>query len=136
MAKNSATTKKGARRGPPRNSGEVRLSEHPRARRHIGLAKSWAGLIAFALAGYLAWKGGASFVDMSTRALMWGLASYVLVWALAVQVWRQLAVAEVRAAERRWAERKGAEEEQVRKLTAILEDNNMPTTGSGTLPGM
>ena len=126
-----ARSKSGARRANP---NEVRIAEHPRARRQIGLAKSYAGLGAFALAGYAAYQGGAPFLDVATRALMWGVAAYVVVWALAVQVWRQLAVAEVRAAERRWKEQKGAEEEQIRKLTKVLEDNGMPTTGTGAAP--
>jgi uncharacterized membrane protein len=67
---------------------------------------------------------------------MWGIAAYVLVWALAVQVWRHLAVAEVKAAEQLWRERKQAEEEQIRKLTAVLEENGMPTTGAGAMPPM
>jgi hypothetical protein len=73
---------------------------------------------------------------VATRSLLWGIAAYVIVWALAVQVWRHLAVAEVRAAERRWRERKEAEEDQVRKLTQVLEDNGMPTTGTGAMPPM
>jgi hypothetical protein len=120
----------------PRNPNEVVLAAHPRARRQIGLAKSYAGLAAFAYAGWAAYKSGAPFLDVSSRALMWGLAAYVLVWALAVQVWRHLAVAEVRAAEKRWRERKQAEEDQIQKLSAILEDNGMPTTGTGAMPPM
>ena len=131
-----ATTQSGRRAGrsKPRNANEVRIAEHPRARRQIGLAKSYAGLGAFALSAFAAWHGGASFLDVAARALIWGVAAYVVVWALAVQVWRQLAVAEVRAAERRWDERKSAEEEQIRKLSQILDDNGMPTTGAGTAP--
>jgi len=122
------------KKGAAKASGEIRLAEHPRARRQIGLAKSYAGLGAFALAGFAAWHGGAPFLDVATRALMWGVAAYVVVWALAVQVWRQLAVAEVRAAERRWREAKAAEREQIEKLTRVLEDNGMPTTGTGAMP--
>lgn len=126
-----ARSAKSAARG---NRNEVRIAEHPRARRQIGLAKSYAGLGAFALAGYAAWQGGAPFLDVATRSLVWGVAAYVVVWALAVQVWRQLAVAEVRAAERRWTAQKSAEEEQIHKLTKVLEDNGMPTTGPGAAP--
>jgi hypothetical protein len=120
--------------GPPRNANEVRLSEHPRAQRSINLAKSYAGLGACGLAAFVAWRGGAQFLDVAGRALMWGVAVYVMVWAMSVQVWRHLAVAEVRAAEKRWKERRDAEEERVRKLTAILEENGMPTTGTGVPP--
>jgi hypothetical protein len=118
----------------PSSAREVRLAEHPRARRQIELAKSYAALGAFALVAYAAWHGGAPFVDVAVRALMWGVAAYLVVWALAVQVWRHLAIAEVRAAERRWRERRHAEEEQIGQLTRILEDNGMPTGGTGAMP--
>ena len=113
----------------------IRVADHPRARRSIGLLKSYAGLGAFLFAGYTSWSAGAEFVDVAIRALLWGVAAYVLVWALAVQVWRHLVIAEVRAAEQRWrAQRDGADPEQVAKLTRILEDNGMPTTGTGVPP--
>ena len=118
----------------PEKAADVILAEHPRARRSIGVVKSYAGLAAFLLAGYISWKAGLAFVDVAIRALMWGIAAYLLVWTLAVHVWRHLAIAEVRAAERQWEERKAAEQEQVQKLTAILEDNGMPTTGTGAPP--
>jgi hypothetical protein len=138
MAKKKTEGKghKGAKKGPQRGTGAIRLAEHPRARRQIGVAKSYAGLGAFLFAGYASYSSGAPFLDVATRSLMWGLAAYVLVWALAVQVWRQLAIAEVRAAEKKWEERKAAEEDQIRKLSAILEDNGMPTTGTGAMPPM
>jgi hypothetical protein len=109
----------------------VKVAEHPRARRQIGLAKSYAALAAFGLVAWSSWRGGAPFLDVAVRALLWGVAAYVVVWALAVHVWRHIAIAEVRAAERRWRERREAEEEQVRKLTQVLEDNGMPTSGTG-----
>lgn len=103
--------KKGAGQGTPRNAAEVRLSEHPRATASIRQLKSWAGLAGFGLSGYAAWKGGAPFVDSALRALFWGVVAYFVVWVCAVQVWRHLAIAEVRAAEQRWRE---AREEQQR----------------------
>jgi hypothetical protein len=96
----------------PQPSGEIKLSEHPRARHQIRLAKGWAGLAGCALSGYASWNGGAPFVDTALRALLWGVAAYVLVWFLAVQVWRHIAIAEVRAAEKLWRQRK-AETEQI-----------------------
>jgi hypothetical protein len=118
--KDDAKAKKGKGKGKgkataaPKTASEVRVSEHPRARRHIRLAKGWAGLAGCVLAGYASWHGGAPFVDTALRALLWGVAAYVLVWFCAVQVWRQLAVAEVRAAEKLWLERK-AEAERIHR---------------------
>jgi hypothetical protein len=110
---------KGSNSGrPPRDAGEVRLSEHPRARHQIRLAKGWAGVAGVALAGYASWKGGAPFFDTVLRALLWGIAAYVVVWFCAVQVWRHLAVAEVRAAEKLWRERKAEVERLARERAA------------------
>jgi hypothetical protein len=102
----------------PQNAGDIKLSEHPRARHQIRVAKGWAGLAGCALAGYASWHGGSPFFDTALRALMWGVAAYLLVWFLAVQVWRQVAIAEVRAAEKRWLERK-AEAERVARERQI-----------------
>ena len=99
----------------------IKLSEHPRARHHIRLAKGWAGLAACAFAGYAAWKSGLPFVDTALRALLWGVAAYVVVWFLAVQVWRQLAIAEVRAAEKQWLERKEEAERLARERAAQMQ---------------
>jgi hypothetical protein len=112
----------------------IAVANHPKASRQIAVVKSWAGLGAFLVAGYLAWKGGAVFVDVATRALLWGIATYVAVWAMAVQVWRHVAIAEVRAAERQWRDSKRAQADQVEKLRNALEDSGMPTDGAGAMP--
>jgi hypothetical protein len=109
--------KKGAKKGKAA-SGEIRLSEHPRARHQIRLAKGWAGLAGCAFAGYASWHGGAPFVDTALRALLWGMSAYILVWFCAVQVWRQVAIAEVRAAERKWRAQKAEVEMQARERLA------------------
>jgi hypothetical protein len=103
---------------PAKASGEITLSEHPRARHQIRLAKGWAGLGGCVLAAYASWKGGAPFFDTALRAVLWGVASYVTVWFLAVQVWRQVAVAEVRAAEKTWLARKAEAEQLARERIA------------------
>lgn len=131
------STKKGAKPGATRRQAGIRLADHPRARVSIQKSKSYAGLGAFLLAGYAQWNAGGQFLDVASSALLWGVVAYVLVWALAVQVWRHLAIAEVRAAQRRWEESKEARErEQVAKLTAVLEENGMPTTGTGVPPAL
>lgn len=105
-------------KGEGSGGAAVRLSSHPRAKRQIRLAKGWAGLAGSALAGYASWRGGAPFLDTVLRALLWGVASYVLVWFCAVQVWRQLAIAEVRAAEKVWRERRAEAERAARERAA------------------
>jgi hypothetical protein len=117
----AAGKKKGAAGAQKQASGEIKLTEHPRARHQIRLAKGWAGLIACAFAGYASWHGGATFVDTALRALLWGVSAYILVWFCAVQVWRQVAIAEVRAAEKLWRERKAAAELEARERLAQMQ---------------
>jgi hypothetical protein len=134
MAKKATGKKKEGKAKGSVAAGGIAISQHPRARRQINLAKSYAGLAAFGIVGYAAWQDGFSFVDVATRSLMWGIAAYVVVWAMAVQVWRHLAVAEVKAAEREFRDRQKAQADQVAKLRNVLEENRMPTAGTGAFP--
>ncbi len=133
-AKKTTTKQKQGKKGKKAAAPGIAVANHPKAKHQINLLKSYAGLAAFCLSGYFAWKGGALFVDVATRALLWGVATYVAVWAMAVQVWRQVAIAEVRAAERNWKERKQAQQDQVEKLRSALEENGLPTEGAGAMP--
>ena len=101
-------------RGRPAAGNQIRLADHPRARRHIEQGRAWAGLGGFAIAALASWHAGTPFLDTAVRALVAGIVCYLVVWALAVQVWRHLAVAEVKAAEKRWLERRAELEESAR----------------------
>lgn len=79
----------------------LRLADHPRARRHIALAKGWGGLATFALALLLSLRAGVPAEEAILRAVGLGVAGTLVAWALAVVVWRQVAVAEIEAARRR-----------------------------------
>jgi hypothetical protein len=57
---------------------------------------------------WLSWQSGTDFVHLGLRALLGGVVSYMAVWAAAVYVWRQIAVAEIRERARILAERKFA----------------------------
>jgi len=85
----------------PKDDRHVRLSTHPRAKRHIAMAKGWGGLAGFALVLILSLRAGAPAFDAGWHALLAGIGFSTLGWAAAVSVWRQVAVAEVRAAQRR-----------------------------------
>jgi hypothetical protein len=78
----------------------VRLSAHPRAQRSIARAKSFGGLAGFLVGLYIASKAGLPAWDSGLRALVGGVTGYVLIWLAAVQLWRQIAMAEYRAADR------------------------------------
>jgi hypothetical protein len=74
----------------------IRLSAHPKARRHIGMAKGWGGLIAFALVLKIS-RGSAAlpWPDAIERACVAGVVGYVVAWAIAQTVWRHIALAEL-----------------------------------------
>lgn len=86
----------------------LKLSEHPRAGRQIRAAKGWGGLLGFALVALLSWNAGVPPFDVGVRALLGGVAGYVVAWTGAVHAWRHLAVAEIRAAHRATIERRQA----------------------------
>lgn len=105
----SAKARKQKKSAAAPDTREIRLSQHPRARRQIRTARAWGALAGFGLAFYASWHGGAPFYDAVGRALLWGTGCYLVVWACAQQIWRQLAIAELRAAERIWLERQTRE---------------------------
>jgi hypothetical protein len=76
----------------------IRLRDHPRARRQIDLARGWGGIGAFAFVALLGLHAGLPPATVGLRALIAGVVGYVAAWALAVMVWRHLAVAEEAAA--------------------------------------
>jgi hypothetical protein len=87
--------------GDAEGSGYVRLANHPRAQRHIAKAKGWGGLLGFLIVGWMSHAAGVPFAQAGLRAIAGGAGLYVLAWAAAVAVWREVAVAEVERARRR-----------------------------------
>ncbi len=79
----------------------MRLSEHPRARAGIRRAKGAAGLAAFLIVGLLSLRANLPEGDAAVRALLGGIVAYFVGWAVAVTVWKQIALAELEAARRR-----------------------------------
>jgi hypothetical protein len=110
MAKKKGNDDQPTTIAPPTTS-DVKVSAHPRARRQIRRAKGWGGLGGFFLVAFFSWHNGADFAHTAIRALGGGVAIYVVTWAAAVYIWRQIAVAEVRQRARILAIRKIAEEE-------------------------
>jgi hypothetical protein len=79
------------------------VAAHPRASYQVRKAKGWGGIAGFAVAAYLSYKAGVPTVDLGLRAIIAGMVGYLLAWACAVTVWRQLVLAELRAAVERKA---------------------------------
>lgn len=109
---------------PTAEQHPIRLCDHPRASRQIELARGWAGVGAFALVALLSHNAGVGAFAAGTRALLCGVAAYMVAWALAVLVWRHLAVAEAKAA------RRAAEARRQALLEEIERRANQTSSGS------
>jgi hypothetical protein len=79
----------------------IRLSAHPRARRHIAIAKGWGGLIAFAVVLKLARGAGLPWPDAIERGILGGIVGYLAAWMIVQTIWRHIALAELEALRRR-----------------------------------
>jgi hypothetical protein len=79
----------------------IRLSAHPRARRHIAIAKGWGGLIAFAVVVKLARGAGLPWPDAIERGVLGGIVGYLAAWMIVQTIWRHLALAELEELRRR-----------------------------------
>jgi hypothetical protein len=88
-----------------------RLSSHPRAKSHIALAKSWAGLIVFAAVTLLSHGADLPWFDSLLRGLGAGIVAYLVAWAAAVAIWQNLAKAELEVMRKRHEERLRAQRE-------------------------
>lgn len=109
MAKDKKA-KKGKKGAQPDNEWpDISVSAHPRATRSIRTAKAWAGLIGFALIGYLSYGAGNEAFDAVLRGLVAGIVLYVITWAISVAIWQRIVVQEAKdMAERRRDERLAA----------------------------
>ncbi|HEV7495170.1 hypothetical protein [Baekduia sp.] len=79
----------------------IRLSAHPRARRHIAIAKGWGGLIAFAVVLKLARGAGLPWPDAIERGVLGGIVGYLAAWMIVQTIWRHIALAELEGLRRR-----------------------------------
>jgi hypothetical protein len=85
------------RRGRKRGGGAElpSVSNHPRGGAQVKQAKGWAGLVGFGLVALLSWRADVPLEDLVLRALAGGIVAYLVVWAVAVAVWRHLVVTEL-----------------------------------------
>jgi len=84
--------------------GGPSVALHPRARLHVARAKGWAGLLGFLIAGYLSLPTS-TLAGAALRALVAGVVCYLVAWAGAVFIWRQLVMLEMAGARARTEER-------------------------------
>lgn len=102
----------------------IRLSDHPRATRQIELARGWGGVGGFAFVGLLSLQTNVPPTTVCVRALLAGIVGYCACWAVAVTVWRHLALAEAEAARESAELRRSALLEEIERRSGAL-----PTTG-------
>jgi hypothetical protein len=102
-------------RGKKRGGGMVlpSVANHPRAGDQVKRAKGWAGLVGFGLVALLSWRADVPVEDLLLRALAGGIVAYLVVWAVAVAIWRHLVVTELEV-----VREKRAEEEAARRAAA------------------
>jgi len=108
--KGSKAAKKAGKKGKGKKGGEdaagadgapgsgLSIAAHPRAARRLAEAKAWGALGGFVLGGYLSLPTH-TLLAAGVRALAAGVVCWVVVWAVAVFLWRRLVVAELRHAE-------------------------------------
>lgn len=87
----------------PEGAGQsgICVADHPRSASAVRRAKGYGGLLGAILAIVLARSAHLPLLDAMVRGLAGGIVGYVVLWAVAVAVARQLVIAEVR---RRYAE--------------------------------
>ena len=92
---------KKAKKAQPASGEGVRIADHPRAVANVRLWRAIGGFAGLALAAYAANSAGLPAFDVGLRALVGGLIGSLIAWTVSVIVWRQLVVAEIRAAHAR-----------------------------------
>lgn len=76
--------------------GGISVAAHPRSASAVRRAKGAGGLLGTLLAALLALRAGLPPLDVMVRGLTGGVVGYLVLWAVAVAVARQLVVAEIR----------------------------------------
>jgi uncharacterized membrane protein YccC len=109
----------------------IRLSRHPKARRHIAMAKGWGGLGAFVVVLYLSLGAGLPTTDAILRGMLGGLIGYLAGWVIAVSVWRHLALAELESLRRRLVASMEAQAAQAAAATGAVVSHDDPARAPG-----
>ncbi|MFZ1993460.1 MAG: hypothetical protein WAU75_05070 [Solirubrobacteraceae bacterium] len=76
----------------------ISVAAHPRAAAQVRRAKGFGGVTFFLITAYFSYKAQVPPDQVAVRALIGGIGGYMLAWMCAVTVWRQLVLAELRAA--------------------------------------
>lgn len=96
-AKGKAKGDKKGKKGKGAADG-ISVAGHPRAAAQVRRAKGFGGVTFFLITAYFSFKAQVPADQVALRALIAGIGGYLLAWMCAVTVWRQLVLAELRAA--------------------------------------
>jgi hypothetical protein len=97
MAKKNKDAEQAPQDGAPKLPDGICVAGHPRSAGLVRRAKGWGGVGGLVLAGYLSLSAHVPLFEAMLRGLAGGVLGYIVLWALAVAVARQLVIAEVRA---------------------------------------
>jgi hypothetical protein len=97
MAKKKTDAEQAEDPAAPRLPDGICVAGHPRSAGLVRRAKGWGGIGGLVLATFLALNADIPLLDAMLRGLAGGVLGYIVLWALAVAVARQLVIAEVRA---------------------------------------
>jgi hypothetical protein len=86
----------------------VSIANHPRARVSIRRTRARVALVAFALVLLQAHGAGVGGQEAVVRALLAGVGASLAAWAIGLLLWKQILLAEVRAAHQRREDRRRA----------------------------
>jgi hypothetical protein len=110
----------------------IRLSAHPRARRHIAIAKGWGGLIAFLVVLKISRGAALPWPDALGRAVVGGVIGYITLWVIAQTIWRHIALAELEDLRRRLVAK--AEAQAAARAAAIAEAEAAAASAAEPVP--
>jgi hypothetical protein len=94
------------------------VANHPRAGDQVRRAKAVGGLAGFALVAFFSWRANVPAADLLLRALAGGIIAYLVVWACAVALWRQLVVTELQVVREKRAEEMAERAERLAAMKA------------------
>ena len=93
---NEVKGKKG-NKGKGQPASAISIAGHPYAASAVRSLKGWGGVIGFALAAILSLRAGVPLAVLGLRAIVAGLAGYMVAWWCGVAAWRAIVTAEARA---------------------------------------
>jgi len=74
----------------------ISIGGNARAKAQVRRTKAWAGLLGFGITAYVSYGAHASMQQIALRSVVVGIVAYMIAWACALVIWRQLMLAELK----------------------------------------